>query len=107
MADSGRKSKDGNRKGLKKIVCRYCGPTKKSINHQSYPSHLKSAHGDESGDRREWGEAKFSFGAASNRPPFGNPEVRAHQDPSASSSVSQENTQESLLNDQNILQQVL
>jgi hypothetical protein len=54
-------NKNGKRKGLKKIICRYCGPTRKPINQQSYPSHLSTAHGDNSGDRRVYGESKISF----------------------------------------------
>ena len=59
--DARKKIRNGSRPGLRKIICRYCGPNKEKINMQSYSNHLKIIHGDSSGDKRVYGEAKINF----------------------------------------------
>ena len=49
-----------------KVTCRYCGPEQPQITRQYYPEHLVHIHNDHSGDAREHGQQKLTFGVTNN-----------------------------------------
>ena len=49
-----------------KVTCRCCGPEQPQITRQYYPEHLIHIHNDHSGDTREHGQQKLTFGGTNN-----------------------------------------